>query len=193
MKCSVCNKDFETGSELKKHVRLHTGECPYECQVCGERFAVASNRTRHERTHTKTRKRCPVCKRLFVSEAKFEKHVAAHKEEASAASVCTICNRSFSRARDLKRHMAGTHGQQRYTCAGCGRPFGYSFNRDRHQRRCEAYKKLQQERAAAQQDGAEGAIQLDTAWANSNSNADEEDDDSIGDHDEEKEEEEEEE
>ena len=45
--CSFCQKAFQTSTNLKTHVRIHTGEVP-----CKKRFSQLGNLKKHERIHT---------------------------------------------------------------------------------------------------------------------------------------------
>lgn len=120
---------------------LHTGQQPHSCRVCGARFSVASNCRRHERGHERPRLQCSVCQRMFVSTTTFDRHMAKHERENNSRT-CEACGRTFSRQRDLRRHIACSHGELRFTCEACGRAFGYAFNRNRHQRSCALYAAL---------------------------------------------------
>ena len=48
-KCDKCDKRFRKLSELKTHIRSHTGEQPFQCHICGKRFTQSSNLGKHIR------------------------------------------------------------------------------------------------------------------------------------------------
>lgn len=45
--CTLCNKEFTRGGDVKKHMRVHSGERPYACKDCGKRFSQSSNMKKH--------------------------------------------------------------------------------------------------------------------------------------------------
>ncbi|KAI3555208.1 regulatory protein [Colletotrichum abscissum] len=48
--CHVCHRTFARGEHLRRHLRTHTKEKPYECH-CGQAFARRDLLTRHERLY----------------------------------------------------------------------------------------------------------------------------------------------
>lgn len=45
--CITCGKWFLLPKDLRRHVRIHTGEKPYKCPVCPYRAAVKGNVKQH--------------------------------------------------------------------------------------------------------------------------------------------------
>lgn len=48
--CHVCRATLAGSANLKRHMRIHTGERPFQCKFCGRLFSISSNLRRHVNT-----------------------------------------------------------------------------------------------------------------------------------------------
>lgn len=92
--CGMCNRDFSSKNNLKRHLVTHSGVKPYLCKVCQKNFSQFGTLKQHMYTHT--------------GEKPF---------------VCEICKRGFSQYKSLIFHKRRHTGEKPFFCNYCGSHF----------------------------------------------------------------------
>ncbi|CAL1569277.1 unnamed protein product [Knipowitschia caucasica] len=86
MRCVICHRGFNSRSNLRSHMRIHTLDKPFVCRFCNRRFSQSSTLRNHVRLHTGERPyKCHVCQSAYSQLAGLRAHQksARHKPQAS--------------------------------------------------------------------------------------------------------------
>ncbi|XP_037118638.1 putative histone-lysine N-methyltransferase PRDM6 [Syngnathus acus] len=88
--CSVegCERRFSRSDELNRHVRVHTGQKPFQCGVCARSFSRSDHLTTHTRTHTGEKPfSCDVCGKRFARSDERKRHGRVHIKQQLRAQM----------------------------------------------------------------------------------------------------------
>eukprot|EP00808_Paulinella_micropora_P025115 g16236.t1 len=115
--CERCGRQVKRGSELKKHMKKHTGEKPFMCSFCDYKSNRRASLQRHMRTHTGEKPyKCSLCDYKCNESGNLKSHMRTHTGEKPLK--CSLCDYKSDRRAILKRHIK-THTREKPLKCSC--------------------------------------------------------------------------
>ncbi|ODM89857.1 Zinc finger protein-likeA [Orchesella cincta] len=136
-RCTICEAPFKNARSLTKHMRVvHKTERTFNCSKCGKTFKKTKELRKHWRSAHKGLPieglgllgdhECHLCKERFEASNLLADHLKWHERKEQTYS-CSECNKIFTRAETLRRHMQTKHVPDEmmpFCCDTCGKLFG---------------------------------------------------------------------
>ncbi|CAN7985871.1 unnamed protein product, partial [Ixodes pacificus] len=123
-RCKECPHVTFSPYRSKAHAVTHTGVMPFQCSQCDKSFVFRDVLNRHVllKHNDGKEKRCPHCKRRFVSDSRYKVHVRLH--ERNGGFVCKECGQLFESKGFLDYHaQRHSTNEEPSTCQVCGMTF----------------------------------------------------------------------
>ncbi|XP_051552373.1 PR domain zinc finger protein 12-like [Myxocyprinus asiaticus] len=87
MRCVICHRGFNSRSNLRSHMRIHTLDKPFVCRFCNRRFSQSSTLRNHVRLHTGERPyKCHVCQSAYSQLAGLRAHQKSARHRPSSSN-----------------------------------------------------------------------------------------------------------
>ncbi|XP_067150510.1 zinc finger protein 585A-like isoform X1 [Apteryx mantelli] len=145
--CVECEYTTYSLSNLKLHVRTHTGERPYSCSVCQKNFRTSSHLKRHRVVHFNAEHlKCRNCDYSTDKWLSLKQHLASHSDKEISATgslyeqkalpvktyTCEECGYTTVHNGNFKQHLRIHTGEKPFKCSQCTVSFRTSSHLKRH-------------------------------------------------------------
>ncbi|GBP42770.1 Zinc finger protein 287 [Eumeta japonica] len=83
VKCELCDSQFFSAKDMRKHMVRHNPEKKFECDFCHKRYPRLNTLNEHRKIHTGVKNKvCGVCGERFVQKASLNYHMAKRHPDA---------------------------------------------------------------------------------------------------------------
>ncbi|XP_045566581.1 zinc finger protein 845 isoform X2 [Salmo salar] len=151
--CSLCGKTFREAKDLTAHITSHTEQRPYQNTMCRQDVEYHEDLQKHrqnvcevaiqpeeDNTSATSTEDCTEISQPHntLPQRRHMKIQHGKPRQSSKVIKCSLCDRTFSKASHMEKHMRYTHGK--LLCLNCGDVFENSTLK-KHKKVCLKTKK----------------------------------------------------
>lgn len=127
--CKLCEKTFESGTDLFDHLFTEHMSIELQCSNCPFIGSTPKSLLDHQtRVHAYLREMCGTCGKLVRN---YHQHKLIHYQDKQRF-LCNTCPKKFYSDRDLKYHLLVHTGEKPYACTSCEKRFATPGNLKQH-------------------------------------------------------------
>ena len=137
MQCDICGKTVSNKHKLKLHKNVFHGKMTktFKCNICGKSFNYKANRNLHEgqckgNEDQYENVQCDKCNKTFTNAAHLKRHVT-FMHDAPKKFRCEVCDEAFKTKVMLRNHKSNSH-IHKYKCVQCERIFNLRITLETH-------------------------------------------------------------
>ncbi|KAH8383627.1 hypothetical protein KR009_009715 [Drosophila setifemur] len=130
-KCSICSKPYKKPRAYQRHMQDVHNQTPLDlpqldCNQCGVGFSTVTQLHAHYRSHLPAKEKqdncCPHCERKFTTAGTLKRHVEGVHKQIKPY-VCDLCGKTFKYITGLKDHKLVHTDDCPFECPVCQRRF----------------------------------------------------------------------
>ncbi|CAD5121348.1 DgyrCDS9871 [Dimorphilus gyrociliatus] len=135
-KYPACQFKSEMESSVVSHARIkcsrREGVLKFKCRYCSKLCSSYSARFSHEKRHLRKKDhKCDLCLRAFLTTTELTSHKKSVHSDVRPIP-CKICNQTFKKRFNLRRHMLKHTGEKPHKCIICSVAYADSTTLKKH-------------------------------------------------------------
>ncbi|XP_034106037.1 transcription factor grauzone [Drosophila albomicans] len=137
--CDICAQVIRGQAAFQRHQLEHAGitEPKVQCDICGSwhknKYSLKKHVSRHNGNSVEST--CNICGKVSPNRSAMLSHMR-YVHTADRVHGCSVCNKKFKKAINLKEHMATHTGEVLYKCPHCPKTFNSNANQHSHRKKC---------------------------------------------------------